>query len=125
MSIFLSFFGITAYKFLLYTLLYFLLSFYQSVPSPKHSQCIKALQYQSWLCFKCILNWLSTDYIMRYFLKIQHIFSDCTGLTLGPIIYILNHFYQSNMTLRQFFVSWGTSYNISGQANCRVSSVKY
>ena len=45
MSIFLSFFGIPPNKFLLDNLLYLIPFFMPFIQSPKHSQCIKLLQY--------------------------------------------------------------------------------
>ena len=36
---------------LLYNLLYYLLGFLSVIPFPKHSQCIKPLQYLCWPCF--------------------------------------------------------------------------
>ena len=62
MSIFLSFFGIPPYKFLLDNLLYFIPFFMACIPSPKHSQCIKPLQYFYWPYFlaKFWLFWVLT-----------------------------------------------------------------
>ena len=62
MSIFLSFFGIPPYKFLLDNLLYLIPFFMPCIPPPKHSQCIKPLQYFYWPYFllKFWLFWVLT-----------------------------------------------------------------
>ena len=46
--VYLSVFCIPTDKFLLYNFPYFLLGYLSSIPSPKHSQCLKPLQYLSW-----------------------------------------------------------------------------
>ena len=48
---FLLFFGIQTCKFLVYNLLYYLSGYLSIIPSPKHSKCIKPLQYLCWPCF--------------------------------------------------------------------------
>ena len=79
--------------------------------------------------FWWVFYWLVLYYILTYFPVIQKIFSwlttKCTGLTLGSIIWILNHFYHDYMTGRQFLGSYGIFNSILCHVICRVSSVKY
>ena len=72
------------------------------------------------------LDCIVTKYIMQNCIHtILYPTTNCTGLTLRPIFYILQYCNSIRVTLRHLFFSWGIFDSISNCINDSISSSKY